>query len=111
MNKKTMNRKKLILGVFALLALFVVAPAAAAEEGGSEGGLIGLGAASALGIAIAAVGGAAGQSKAAAAAVSAIARNPGAGGDIRLALILGLAFIESLVIYALLIAMRGVAFF
>ena len=106
-----MKKKTLILGLFALVALLFAAPAAAAEAEGEDGGLLSLGAASALGIAIAAVGGAAGQSKAAAAAVSAIARNPGAGGDIRLALILGLAFIESLVIYALLIAMRGVAFF
>jgi F-type H+-transporting ATPase subunit c len=43
--------------------------------------------------------------------VSALARNPGAAGDIRFALILGLALIESLVIYALVIALRGAAFF
>lgn len=96
--------KKLALGLFALLALLLVAPAAAQEEAG-DGGLLNADAARALGIAIAAVGGAAGQSKAAAAAVSAIARNPGAAGDIRFALILGLALIESLVIYALLIAL------
>ena len=36
--------------------------------------------------------------------VEGIARNPGAAGAIRLAMIIGLALIESLVIYALLIA-------
>jgi F-type H+-transporting ATPase subunit c len=55
-------------------------------------------------IAIAAVGGAMGQGKAAAAALEGIARNPGAAGKVFTPFILGLALIESLVIYALLIA-------
>lgn len=105
-----MKRKSTIL-LMVLLALLVAAPVAAQEDGGSTGdvdwGIL----AAAFAIAIAAAGGAAGQGKAAAAAVEAIARNPSAAGDIRLALILGLALIESLVIYALLIAMRGAAFF
>ena len=53
---------------------------------------------------IAAAFGALGQGKAVSAAVEGIARNPGAAGAIRLAMIIGLALIESLVIYALLIA-------
>jgi F-type H+-transporting ATPase subunit c len=61
-----------------------------------------IGAAFVLGIAAAA--GAIGQSRAIAAAVEGIARNPSAAGPIRLAMIIGLALIESLVIYALLIA-------
>jgi F-type H+-transporting ATPase subunit c len=61
-----------------------------------------LGAAFVLGIAAAA--GAIGQSRAIVAACEGIARNPGAAGPIRLAMIIGLALIESLVIYALLIA-------
>ena len=40
-----------------------------------------------------------------AAAVEAIARNPGAAGDIRGALLLGLVLIESLAIYVLLISL------
>ena len=55
-------------------------------------------------IAIAAAGGAMGQGKAAAAALEGIARNPGAAGKVFTPFILGLALIESLVIYALLIA-------
>lgn len=54
-------------------------------------------------IGIAAFGGALGQGKAAAAALEGIARNPGAEAKVFKPLILGLALIESLVIYALLI--------
>ena len=57
-----------------------------------------------LAIGIAALGGGIGQGRAAAAALDGIARNPGAAGQIRGPMILGLALIESLVIYALIIA-------
>jgi F-type H+-transporting ATPase subunit c len=56
-------------------------------------------------LAIAAFGGALGQGRAVASAVEAIARNPGAAGEIRGALILGLVLIESLVIYVLLVTL------
>jgi F-type H+-transporting ATPase subunit c len=56
-------------------------------------------------LAIAAAGGALGQGRAVAAAAEAIARNPGAAGEIRGALILGLVLIESLVIYVLLVSL------
>jgi F-type H+-transporting ATPase subunit c len=56
-------------------------------------------------IAIAALGGGLGQGRAAAAALDGIARNPGAAGQIRGPMILGLALIESLVIYALIISL------
>ena len=58
-----------------------------------------------LGIGIAALGGGIGQGRAAAAALDGIARNPGAAGQIRGPMILGLALIESLVIYALIIGL------
>ena len=45
------------------------------------------------------------QGKAVAAATEAIARNPGAAGDIRGSLLLGLVLIESLAIYVLLISL------
>ena len=54
---------------------------------------------------IAAFGGALGQGRAIASATEAIARNPGAVGEIRGALILGLVLIESLVIYVLLVTL------
>ena len=56
-------------------------------------------------LALAALGAALGQGKAVASAAEAIARNPGAAGEIRGALILGLVLIESLVIYVLLISL------
>lgn len=56
-------------------------------------------------LAIAAFGGALGQGRAIASATEAIARNPGAAGEIRGALILGLVLIESLVIYVLLVTL------
>lgn len=62
--------------------------------------------AAALAISIAAFGGALGQGRAAAAALEGIARNPSASGRIFTPMLLGLALIESLVIYALLIAFQ-----
>lgn len=56
-------------------------------------------------IAIAAFGGAIGQGRAVAAALEGIARNPGASGKIFIPMIVGLALIESLVIYALVISL------
>jgi F-type H+-transporting ATPase subunit c len=57
-----------------------------------------------LASAIAAAGGGIGQGRAAAAALEGIARNPNASGKIFTPMILGLALIESLVIYALVVA-------
>ena len=56
----------------------------------------------ALGVPIAVLGGAAAQGRAAAAALEGLARQPEAAGEIRILLIISLALIESLVIYALL---------
>jgi F-type H+-transporting ATPase subunit c len=79
-------------------------PAAMQAEGLAENyGWIAL--AAGLAIGIAALGGGIGQGRAAAAALDGIARNPGAAGQIRGPMILGLALIESLVIYALIIAL------
>jgi F-type H+-transporting ATPase subunit c len=79
---------------------FADTPAAGGLTSAGGTGLI----AAALAISVAAVGGSLGQGKAAAAALEGIARNPSASGKIFLPMILGLALIESLVIYALLIA-------
>jgi F-type H+-transporting ATPase subunit c len=57
-----------------------------------------------IGIGIAAFGGALGQGRGLAAALEGIARNPAAAGKMFGPMIIGLAMIESLVIYALLIA-------
>lgn len=58
-----------------------------------------------LGLAIAAVGGAIGQSRVAAAALEGIARNPQADKAIFTPFILALAFIEAIVIFVLVIAL------
>lgn len=98
-----------------VLLLVVVAVPAMAQEGevpgqaatGPDWGILG----AAFAIGLAAAFGALGQAKAVAAACSAMARNPGSAANVRFALILGLALIESLVLYALLIAMRGAGIF
>jgi F-type H+-transporting ATPase subunit c len=58
-----------------------------------------------LGIAIAAFGGALGQGRSIASALDGIARNPGAAGKIVTPMIIGLAMIESLVIYSLVVSL------
>lgn len=63
-----------------------------------------IGLAAGLGIGLAAFGGALGQGRAAATALDGIARNPGASDKLLTPMILGLALIESLVIYALIIS-------
>ncbi len=55
------------------------------------------------GFAIAAAAGAIGQSRIAASAVEGAARNPGAAGRIQIMMIIGLALIESLVLFTLVI--------
>ena len=69
------------------------------------GSSLGLGLlASGLAIGLGALGAALGQGKAIASAAEAIGRNPEAGGFIRTTLLIGLAFIESLCLYALVIS-------
>jgi len=58
-----------------------------------------------FGVPIAVLSGALGQGKAASSALEGIARQPEAAGKIQTAMIIGLALIESLVIYALLISL------
>ena len=70
---------------------------------GNTGSSSNLGLALGLGLAIAAFGGAIGQSNAIAKAVDAVARQPEAGARIQGMMIIGLALIETLVIYMLLI--------
>ena len=92
--------------ILTIVALSMIAVPAFAQEGGaakaSQAGLLGL--AAALSIALAAFGGALGQGKAAQAALDGIARNPAAQGKLFVPMIIGLALIESLVIYAFVIA-------
>ena len=87
----------------AAAATTLLASSALADAGaGGDKGLIAIGAGIAIGVA--ALGGAFGQGKTAAAALEGIARNPAAQGKIFTPMIIGLALIESLVIYAFVIA-------
>ena len=96
-----MNKtKNMMFGALSLIAAVSASAQTVAPGTGVRWGVIG--AAFLLGIAAAA--GAIGQSRAIAASVEGIARNPSAAGPIRLSMIIGLALIESLVIYALIIA-------
>ncbi len=91
-----------------MMAMAVATPALAEEAAaGTENlalrGLLALSAGFA--IAIAAAFGSLGQSKGLAAALEGIARNPAASGKLVTPMIIGLAMIESLVIYALVISL------
>lgn len=102
--------KKKLAALFAAISTIGVASLAMATEaaapavaGNSAGSALAL--AAGFGIAIAAFGGALGQGKAAAAALEGIARNPGAASKIQTPMIIALALIESLVIYAFVVAL------
>lgn len=100
-----MKKVAVVLILFALVAL--VAPAAFAQETGAKatgGSVAFLGIAAGFGMALAAFGGALGQGRVAAAACEGMARNPGAAGSIRAAMILGLVFVETLSLLTFVIA-------
>jgi F-type H+-transporting ATPase subunit c len=106
--KRKREMRKLRLAFFAVVGLLMAAaPAlaqatqAAADNESSVNKYKAL--AAGFGFAIAAGLGAIGQSRIAASAVEGAARNPGAAGRIQTMMILGLALIESLVLFALLI--------
>ncbi len=99
--------KALAISFLSIITICLLAPVAMAADGSGDNAFtvqayIALGAG--LGLGIAAFGGALGQGRAAAAALEGIARNPGASDKIFTPMILGLALIESLVIYALVVA-------
>lgn len=98
--------KKFISALPVVIALLLIAtPAFAADTAAvvTEGrGLIGLGAGLAIGLA--ALGGALGQGNAAKGALEAIGRNPNA--NVMVPMVLGLALIESLVIYGMVVAFQ-----
>jgi F-type H+-transporting ATPase subunit c len=90
------------LTTLASLSVFAEEAAAATSSGNGASGLVAIGAAIAIGMAV--LGGTLGQGRAAASALEGIARNPAASDKIFTPLILSLALIESLVILAFLVA-------
>ncbi len=87
-----------------VMTLLTTAGMALAADGGegSGRGLVALGAG--LGLGIAAAGAGLGQGRAVAAAMESIGRNPNAADRIQTPMIIGIAFMEALAIYALVIA-------
>lgn len=93
----------------AMATVLFAAPAFAQEAAAAQSLTIADGLkyiAAAVAISISVLGGALAQGRTAATALDGIARNPAASGKILVPMILGLALIESLVIYALIIALR-----
>ena len=104
--QEKLKMRKLNLLLFAVVGILmssmsVFAQADAAAHVDNNVGLKAL--AAGIGFAIAVFGGAIGQSRIGAAACEGAARNPGAAGRIQTMMILGLALIESLVLFALVI--------
>ena len=97
-------RKRWMAPVLAVLGVLLAqAPAFAAEGAmGGDRGLVAI--AAGLAIGIAAVGAGLGQGRAVAAAMESIGRNPNAADRIQTPMIIGIAFMEALAIYALVIA-------
>ncbi len=95
--------KKTAVVLFALIAVLMIAPAAFAQAAPEAAKppinpttlVIAVG----FGVAVAAFGGGLGQGRIAAAACEGIARNPGAAGGVRAAMILGLVFVETLTLF------------
>ena len=97
-------RKRWMTPILTLVTVVLVqAPAFAADGAmGDSKGWIAL--AAGLAIGIAAVGAGLGQGRAVAAAMESIGRNPNAADRIQTPMIIGIAFMEALAIYALVIA-------
>jgi len=96
--------RKFVMLMFVMMMFFVLAvPAFAQTSSGAAASTNWVAITSGFAIAIASGLAAQGQGKAASAACEALGRNPAARAGIQVALILGLAFIESLVLFALVI--------
>lgn len=105
-------KKSLKMFFFTAVATLMASPAfaetAAAQSGGSSTKVwffITVAIVTSVCMTLAAIGTSWSQSKAIRSAVEGIARNPGAGGTILTTMLIGIAMIESLAIYALVIAL------
>ena len=102
-------RKIVMLMFVMIMASVLAAPAFAQAGGGAASTPNWVAITSGFAIAIAAGLAAQGQGRAASSACEALGRNPAARAGIQVALILGLAFIESLVLFTLVIIFVKVA--
>ena len=104
--KKTITFVLLALSLVLMLVPVVFAEeAAAAAPAGSDSAKSMAAIAAAIAIGVAAFGASIGQGMGLKGATEGIARNPGASGKITTTMIIGLAMIESLAIYALVVAL------
>jgi F-type H+-transporting ATPase subunit c len=101
---KKINLALIASALVPALALAEETTAAAHTATGSGVGTAAFGAAMCMGLAAGAVG--LGQSRAAAAALEGIARNPGSSNKVFVPLLLSLAFMEALGLFALLISQK-----
>lgn len=103
-----MSRKVLLSLAVVIIGLSIAAVAMAEEKAAGDRSTEwkdwGLAIASGFGLALAALGGALSQGRVASAALEGIARNPGAADRMFVPMIIGLALIESLVLYTFIIA-------
>lgn len=93
-----------VVGMFAALPAFAEEAVTAAATAVATGNQAYYAISAALAIGVAALGGALGQGKIGSSAMDGIARNPQSRGEMFVPMIIGLALIESLVIYALVVA-------
>jgi F-type H+-transporting ATPase subunit c len=101
-------RKRIAVALLAIALVALIAPFAFAEEAAGSAGSVATTMAvfgAAIGIGLAALGTGIGQGIGLSKACEGTARNPGASGKIMTILIIGLAMIESLCIYALLVSL------
>lgn len=96
-------KKSTLIGIVTFLA---ASPLWAQEAAAATGSQAYYAISAGIAIGIAALGGAIGQGKIGSSAMDGIARNPQAQGQMFVPMIIGLALIESLVIYALVIAFQ-----
>jgi F-type H+-transporting ATPase subunit c len=105
-----MRRKLAWLGLAVIVLLVLLSSVAQAAEAAKKSdaelryfGIVAVSAA--FGLSIAAIGGAFSQARGIRSALEGIARNPGASGPITTTMIIGLALVESLVIYVLVVCL------
>lgn len=92
--------KRMLWLLVVIAAGTMLAPVAFGQAtGAASSGVDWIDVAASLGLGFAALGCGIGQGKATASACEGMARNPGIAGPIRITLIIGLAFIESLTLY------------
>ena len=97
--------RKAIMTVLLTMFVFVISGGMAlAQEHAVDPSRGYLALAAGLAVGLAGIGAALGQGRAVAAAMESIGRNPNAAGNIQTPMIIGIAFIEALAIYAFVIA-------